>query len=275
MMRSVLKMTNPKDLFMLCGSVTEKELKNYKNNSFIANVKYDGCRMMCIKKGEDIIMFSRNGNIITYKFPEVLEEVKKIEGDFIIDGEIISFCGNFNKLQKRALTKNLNKIKQLVNEIPVRFMVFDILSYKGDYIIDKPLKERIKLLRDLFIDNNYIQMCEYGDIDKLLKEVIDKNGEGIIIKNLNGVYEPSKRSNNWLKYKLFKETTITITGYTENFKGIRATTDEGIAVQIGGFQSNEVKNILDSKGYCDINIQYLSKSDEGKFRFPSYRNIVN
>ena len=75
-------------------------------------------------------------------------------------------------------------------------------------------------------------------------------------------------------YKLFKETTITITGYTENPKGIRATDSEGNAVQIAGFQSNEVKQKLHQNGYVTIAIQYLQKTKENRFRFISYRGLV-
>jgi hypothetical protein len=116
-------------------------------------------------------------------------------------------------------------------------------------------------------------MVLYDDIDNLLAMAIEENGEGIVIKNMDGCYE-SKRSKNCYKHKLFKETTITITGYEINNAGIRATDDKQNAVQISGKQSEEVKFLLDTKGMAIANIQYLEKTKDERFRFPSFRGLA-
>jgi ATP-dependent DNA ligase len=267
-------MIQPKDLFMLCGSITETELDKYKNNnSFLANEKFDGCRCICVKNKDNLILFSRGGNIISYKFSEITDELKKIKDDFIIDGEIISYDGDFSKLQRRVATKDLTKIKELQKIISCKFMVFDILSLNNNPLMNKPLSERINVLRSLFNDSESVKMVEYGEIKPILEKVIENNGEGIIVKDMGGCYE-SKRSDNWLKYKLFKETTITITGFTENPKGIRATDNEGNAVQIAGRNADEVKEVLESDGFAHILVQYLQKTKENKLRFISYRGLA-
>ena len=277
--RGIVKMGEPKDIFMLCESIkTEGELFNLDTGKYKANYKFDGERVIAVKKGEDIVLFNRLGNIITYKFSEVVNDLRHIPKDFMIDGEIISMDNDFNKLQRRALTKQLDKIKQLEKEIPVKYMIFDIISIGDNILMRKPLRERLtylnELLDELISDSNHLELVEYGEIKDLLNRAIENDGEGIVVKNMEGEYE-SRRSRNWFKYKLFKETTITITSYTENNAGIRVTDEKGfIACQIAGFQSREVKELIDKRGYCNINIQYLSKSNEGKYRFPSYRGIA-
>jgi DNA ligase-1 len=269
-------MSEPKDIFMLCESIQEpSELAKLDRTKFKANIKFDGIRCLAIKKEGDIILVSRSGNIITKKFNEVVEAFKKIPSDFMIDGEIIDFSNNFNLLSRRALTKDLNKIKALEQEIPVKFMAFDILSYDNKNIMNEPLTYRNKILKIIleFNTGKNLEIVEYGEIDEMLDKAKSDNGEGIVIKDMNGVYE-SKRSKNWIKHKLFHETTLTITGYTENNAGIRATDNKENAVQISGYQSNEVKSILDNVGYCEVFIQYLSQSKEGRYRFPSYRGLV-
>jgi len=266
-----------KDILMLCESIhDEADVLKLDNKKFIANIKYDGCRVMAIKKGEDIVLFGRGDTIYNSKFKEVVEELKQIKEDFIIDGEIISIDDDFGKLQKRVLTKDLKKIAQLQKDIPIKYMIFDIISIDGRSIKDEALKNRIEILNDLFKNYSFnnIESVEYGDISLMLQKAKDKNGEGIIIKDINGTYE-SKRSKNWIKYKLFKETTLTITGFTENNAGIRGTDNEDNAVQISGHNSDEVKAVMEKNGYCEILVQYLSISKDGKMRFPSYRGLKN
>lgn len=268
----------PQDIFMLCESQQDKkEIDKLDKSVWKGNLKFDGERVMSVKKGTEVILFNRRGNIITSKFNEVVEAFKKIPFDFVIDGEIIDFTNNFNLLSRRALTKDKDKIKQLETEIPVKFMAFDILSFgeKGYRLMNEPLHERLRVLTDImtFNQSKNLELVEYGEIDDMLSRAVKDNGEGIVIKNMNGVYE-SKRSKNWIKHKLFKETTITITGFTENNAGIRATDkDNFIVCQIAGEQSLKVKEIINKKGSCEVYIQYLSKSQEGKFRFPSFRGI--
>ena len=272
-----------KKLFQLCESIPTKDteqLEQYaQDNNYIGNQKYDGERCVMIKTSEKLIMVSRGGNIITYKFPDIADEIN-CEDNFIIDGEIISLDGDFSKLLTRALTSKPNKIKDLVNTIPVKFMVFDILSLNDKVLMNEPLSKRLESLNYLFEKNfdkaevSKIEKCKYGDIKELWNEVIENDDEGIIVKDLNATYENGKRSKGWLKYKNFKETTITITSLTDNPKGVRGETDEGIKVQIAGNNADEVKREFENKGEATINIQYLSQSENGKFRFPSYRGLA-
>src|SRR3990172_3984042 len=174
-----------KNIFQLCESCQdETELKNLDRNRYKANLKFDGERCIAIKKGEDIILLNRRGNIISYKFNEIVEALKKINSDFIIDGELISFDNKFNSLQRRALTKDINKIKQLEKEIPIKFMVFDILSNENQVLMSMPLRERLIFLYKLFENNDYLEIAEYGEIDNMLMIAIENDGEGVVIKDL-------------------------------------------------------------------------------------------
>lgn len=266
-----------KELFMLCESEqNEQNIAKLDKDRYKANIKFDGERVMAIKDGSKIILANRRGNIITHKFREVVEALEKIEGSFIIDGEIIAMNDNFNLLQRRALTKDLSKIAELEKIIPVKYMVFDIL-FLGDFgdrkVLMTPLRERCKILRALFEDSEHMEMVEYDDINNLLSFVIENEREGIVIKDMNGIYE-HKRSKLWLKHKLFKETTITITSFTDNPKGIRAEDTEGNAVQIAGHHADTIKAKMEQDGSALINVQYLTKSKDGRMRFPSFRGLA-
>jgi len=261
--------------FMLCNSITEKELPNLKGN-FLANIKYDGERCISMIKDNEVFMLNRRGKIITQNFPEIEAELKTLD-NCIIDGEVIAETEKFEDLQRRALIKGKAEIEKRAKEIPCRYMVFDILQIENLALTQKPLQERIRelccFLDDKILDFKHLFLARYEDIDELLDYAKATEQEGIVIKNMNSPYE-SRRSANWLKLKFFQETTIIVTKYTTNPAGIRCETNDGIAIQVSGSQHKEVKQAIDEKGGCIVNIQYLTKTETGKYRFPSFRGVA-
>jgi len=264
--------------FMLCESTTEQDLSNFDKTKWIAQEKKDGERIIAVVINHDTILVNRRGKICNFHFEEVVEDLKKLD-DSIIDGEIISLEDDFNKLQRRALTKDRDKLKLLQTEIPVKFMVFDVLAIGGvqkqNLITNKPLKDRIEILKQLFDGKqfNHTELLEWGNINDIFDKAKKLNREGIVIKDLNGCYE-GRRSKSWIKCKFFKEKDIVFTKYEVNPNGIRVENDEGIAVQVAGReQSKEVKEILDKEGKVELTIQFLQETEDKKLRFPSCRGI--
>ena len=269
-------MTIKSEDFMLCESVTEEEAKVMNENDYSANIKFDGERIMAVVMDNQTVLINRRGHICNFNFEEVVEDMNKMPNG-IYDGEVISLCDTFNKLQRRAGTRDRNKQKELRKEIPVKYMVFDMLNTNKQSITSKPLKERIKMMTMIFLEKEgelpSVEMAEYNTIPIMLEKAHKEDREGIIVKHLNMPYE-HRRSRGWLKCKFFLETTIKVSRYTENPKGIRAEDDMGNAVQIAGHQSIEVKQLMDTQKEVEINIQYLEKTAEGRFRFPSFRGLV-
>ena len=254
--------------FQLCKTTTKEELKNFDREKYKANIKFDGERIIAFVDKGEVSLLNRRQNIKTSNYKEVVNALKDFP-DCILDGEVISLDDNFDKLQKRALTTNKFKQKNLEKTIPVKYMVFDIIKINDKYLGCEILKDRIKEFENLE-KNDVINFAEYGDLDLMFEKAKDR--EGIVIKNMSGYYS-GKRTSNWLKLKNFKETELTLTTYTINNAGIRGEDIDGNKVQIAGKQHTEVKNKIDDLGYCEVNIQYLSKTKEGRFRFPSYRGL--
>ena len=219
------------------------------------------------------MLLNRRGAIKNEQFKEVVKELSSLP-DCILDGEIISKDNNFNKLQSRAGTKDPSKLALLEKSIPIDYMLFDMLMADGKIITSEPLRNRLEALKKALgsIDYACLKICQYGEIGALLGTAKANTMEGIVVKNMDAPYE-SRRSHNWLKLKLWKETEINICAYTSNNAGIRVEDKQENAVQISGGQSQEVKSLLDTQGYCTIYVQYLEKTVTGKMRFPSYRGL--
>ena len=261
---------------MLCGSITKEELNTLKGD-YQANIKFDGERMIAIKKGKDVFLVNRRGREKSHIYPEITRELKRGDKDFILDGEIITTDGLFNSLQHRVNLSKDYMIKEAEKTYPIKYMVFDVLSVGKNNLINKPLKERIKEWENIsfkIVGNEFrVMMCAYESIKECLEYAESTKQEGIVIKNMNGLYE-QKRSKNWLKLKFFQETNLRVIQYVENNKGIRVEDEKLNAVQISGKQHLEVKKQIDKKGYCWINIQYLEKTKGDRYRFPSYRGVI-
>lgn len=264
-----------KKYFMLCGSIRKEELGTL-NGNYLANIKFDGERIIAIKKGKDVFLVNRRGREKSHIYPEIARELKRSEKDFILDGEIITKNGLFNSLQHRSNLSDIQKIKWAEKDYPINYIVFDVISINKEDLRFKPLKERIERWKDISFNKPIdfkVIMCDYGKIEDVLEYSERTEQEGIIIKNMDSLYE-HKRSNDWLKLKFFKETNLMVIQYVENNKGIRVEDKDGNAVQISGEQHIEVKNKIDTNSFCEITIQYLTQSEETKrYRFPSFREI--
>ena len=269
-----------KEIFMLCKGIREDEYQKDKVTmvNIVGNIKYDGERILAVKKGEDVMLVNRGWNIRNDVFGEVVEDLKKIDGDFIIDGEVISRDDNFTKLMTRARVKDKDKLKQRIKDVPIFFMAFDIIKLKDKDIRGEKLIQRLDKLKQLITPYNdsmlNVEVAEYGDVEVMLQRAKDEDREGIIIKDWNGVYESKKRSEYWLKLKFFKEEEFKGIEYEENNAGIKVSDEQGRSVQISGEQHHEVKELLDTNGEVLIEIQYLTKSKDGAYRFPSYKRVV-
>lgn len=270
------KMISKKD-FMLCEKIEEDKLNEYTNGNWLGNIKYDGERIIIIKKNDEIFLVNRNGRIKNNIYREVIEDFKQMPFDFILDSEIITEDNLFNSLQHRINLNDEEKIKQAIINYPIKCMVFDIINLKGKDLRNMPLNERVLILEELFSEfkfNKVEMVMYYTDLNGLYSFAKSKQLEGIVLKAISSNYE-SRRSNSWLKLKFFKITNLKAISYEINNSGIRVEDEEDNACQIQGIKANIVREEIDNKGYCDIVVQYLEKTKNNRLRFISYKGLKN
>lgn len=261
---------------MLCKSTTKEESTIFfGSGNYKANEKKDGERIIAVKKGKDVFLVNRRGREKSFIYPEIVEDLKTLDFDFIFDGEVTTYDGLFNTLQHRVNLADKQKIARAVKENPVIFYIFDVISFKGIDLRLKPLKERITYFDKIGFENlKSIGFLPYGDVEEMLKFAEDNKLEGIVIKDMNGIYE-HRRSDFWIKLKLWKEIPIKAVRYTENPKGIRIESENNWACQVAGKESLKVKKNIDEFGYCLIVCQYLELTKSGMPRFISFKEMKN
>lgn len=182
----------------------------FDNPDWIFEVKWDGYRAVTeINKG-DIKFYSRNGLSFTELYPEVAHELKKIKKDCVIDGEVVVLDENgkpsFQKLQQFGMTRNL----------PIKYYLFDCLSYNGEDITARPLVDRKKILEKLIPKSDILKYSEHISTDgiKFYNESKKLDLEGIMAKRADSPYEIGRRTTDWLKVKNHNTQEAVIAGYT-------------------------------------------------------------
>lgn len=259
---------------MLCHET--KDLGILESDKFIAERKLDGSRAILIKKGDEIRVIGRRGLNYKAKLPEFQEDFSKL-GDVVLDGELVFLFNGREKLnivQKRLLTESRVMINFLAKRYPLSYYVFDILELDGEDLRDLELLERKRILDEFFREKfNCIKKLDYTfDKKKLWKEVIKKDLEGIILKDIHSRYL-AKRSKSWLKLKNWKEAVLEFTSYEVNPAGVLLLNDNGDRVQCSGRQSEKVRKLIDERGKVKVVVQYLEKTKDGRLRMPTFKEI--
>ena len=181
---------------------------DFENEDWYASRKLDGVRCIIRKEGDVIKAFSRNGKEF-WTLGKVIDEVKTMDGDFVLDGEICIMDGDNEDFQ--SIMKEIRRKDHIVDN--PKFVVFDCLSTRE---FDNQLGTRtlIERLEDVEIDfsNNDFQYLDLlkqdlvKDEEHMLKmsEDADNAGhEGIMLRK-DTTYE-GKRSKNLLKVKKFHD----------------------------------------------------------------------
>ncbi len=180
---------------------------------WIYELKFDGIRLIAVKRDDKVSLLSRNQNELAGRFPEIVEAVKDLSArECVIDGEVVALDeqgrSSFQLLQAREMEGR---------KTPVYFYAFDLLQLDGKSLVSLPLEARKNVLEKLCADAG--DPIRYsgaigGDAKLLLEEVKHRGLEGIIGKQRNSVYEPGRRSGAWIKLKCVEQQEFVIGGYT-------------------------------------------------------------
>jgi len=183
----------------------------FDDKDWLYEIKWDGYRAITEVKNGNIELYSRNGNSFLEHYPALVNNLKKIKHNAVIDGEIVVLNENgfpdFQKIQHYEDNTNF----------PLVYYVFDLLSLNGHSLYDQPLTERKKLLKELIGKNKMIRFSDHvmnKGID-FFNVSLQKNLEGIMAKKADSHYYPGKRTNGWLKIKNHKTADVLIAGYTK------------------------------------------------------------
>lgn len=196
----------PKRLQPMLATLTNAP---FDDPAWVFEDKYDGFRMIAeIRRGK-VVLYSRNGKIISHSYIEVAKALEGVETDAVIDGELVALgkdgVSHFQLLQNA-----------LRHEAKLLYCVFDLMFENGEDLRQLPLLERKKRLRAVLPRDKLVAFSRHRKADgkKFFAEAERKGLEGIMAKRADSVYASGSRTAEWLKIKTAKRQEVAIVGFT-------------------------------------------------------------
>jgi len=204
--------------------------------------------------------FTRNLEETTHQYPDIIEDaLKQLEVESVIlDGEAIGFnkkTGEFLPFQETIQRKRKHNIKEIAEQIPLKYLVFDILYLNGEETINLPLVERRKLLNQIVKKGGNIEIDSHLetenalDVENFFNEAKHKRLEGIMVKKPDSLYEAGARAFSWIKFKrnensnVLDTVDVVVMGYFYG-KGVRSEFGiGGFLVGIFDLETNSYKSV--------------------------------
>src|SRR5712664_1146953 len=204
-----LQLFRPISVMLASPAETPDLVAAFPNGALVED-KFDGIRAQVHKRGSQVEIYSRTLDRIT-EFPELLEPIRGITGDFILDGEIIGWRDGraipFTELQQRLGRKQIDLFTS--SQVPVSFVAFDLLLLDGRTLLDTPLAERRLLLERILAEAEQpglqftrASLCRTADeIEDRFLLALNTGNEGLLAKAPESPYVPGRRGQFWMKLK--------------------------------------------------------------------------
>ena len=182
--------------------------------------KWDGIRALAYCSGGRVRLQSRSFEDITSRYPELREMGAAIGShELVLDGEVIAVGKDgrpsFELLQGRMGLTAEGDVRRRMKEIPVGYVIFDLLYLDGHSTLPLPYSERRRLLEALELKGRFWQTppSTSGDGEGTREASRQLALEGVMAKRLDSAYLPGKRSDAWLKIKNHQGQELVIGGW--------------------------------------------------------------
>lgn len=204
---------------MLCTLAEELP----EGSGWLYELKMDGVRAIADKSDAGATIFYRSGREATASYPEIARAVRALAPRRVmLDGELVSFDDagkpSFERLATRIHKAPRAELRHALAEVPVVFVVFDLLGLDDLDCRTLPLAVRKSLLAELIPAPSLLRVLDHleGDGQHLLEFCRDNGLEGVVSKRADSPYvEGPGRTSHWLKTKCNVESCFVVVGYTE------------------------------------------------------------
>jgi DNA ligase-1 len=225
--------------------------------------KWDGIRAQLVKRGGRVHLWSRGEELITERFPEVSDAAAALPDGTVLDGEVLAYQDRrplpFSALQRRIGRQR--QVARKARDIPVVFMVFDILEYDSVDVRGTPLARRRAMLEAVLATVNaaprpaiptppradallpfdddepetggdgistllrspLIETTTWEALAELRAESRSRGVEGLMFKRLDSPYGVGRKRGDWWKWKIDPHTIDAVLIYAQPGSGKRAS----------------------------------------------------
>lgn len=193
-------------------------------------IKWDGFRAVA-ETGSNVRLYSRHNLDYEREFSPIVEQLRQIEFEAVLDGEIVVVDSG-----GRADFKLLQHYRKTGEGLLV-YYVFDIIHLEGRDLKRLPLDRRKSILKQVLPNLPRIKYSDHIEEQgiNLYRMAVKNKVEGIIGKDKNSQYRTGVRSKEWLKVKTYKQQEVVIGGFTAP----RGSRSELGALLLGVYENNQ------------------------------------
>ncbi len=216
-----------------------------------AEWKWDGIRAQLIRRDGKTYIWSRGGELITDRFPELVTAAERLPDGTELDGEIMPWKDGalpFAQLQRRIGRKKLGP--KILADVPVVLIAYDLLELAGRDVRGESMSAR-RVALSTTLDSCRPDRSEGPAFPLLLSPAIpletwadartahassrEQRAEGLMLKRKASEYGVGRRKGNWWKWKVQPFSIDAVMIYAQPGHGRRALlhTDYTFAVRDG------------------------------------------
>ncbi len=162
--------------------------------------KWDGVRAIARVRGGRLELSSRKGTDITVRYPELGRLPGPLStADAVLDGEVVALDDagrpDFETLQNR-MHRTGPEVPRMAAAKPVTYLVFDLLAWNGEELLDRPYAERRERLDALGLSAHRWVTTPWfrGGGAGVHAASVENHLEGVVAKRLDSPYRPGVRS---------------------------------------------------------------------------------
>ena len=179
---------------------------------WLAEWKWDGIRGQIVRRAGGCVLWSRGEEILTERFPEIVDSSAALPDGTVIDGEVVAGRGDtilpFAHLQQRIGRSKLTA--KILKDIPARFIAYDLLEWAGVDWRPRALRERRAQLEILLPHSAasalglsaIVPPATWDGLSASRGEARSRGVEGLMLKAWNSPYGVGRTRGAWWKWKV-------------------------------------------------------------------------
>ena len=235
--------------------------------------KYDGIRAQLVKRAGKVWVWSRGEELITDRFPEIVERALSLPDGTVLDGEILVWRAGapqpFALLQKRVTRKSVTA--RVLQDAPAVLVAYDLLESNGEDVRQHPQRERRARLEHL-AETHAVQISprvealSWEDLARVREASRERGVEGLMLKHVESMYRVGRTKDanaNWWKWKIDPYAVDAVLVYAQRGHGRRASLYSDYTFAVWSTESNAHERTLVpfTKAYSGLTDQEIHQVD--------------
>ncbi len=192
---------------------------------WVIEYKWDGIRAQLIKRKGEVYIWSRGGERLTERFPEIVEQYSSLPDGTVIDGELIAWKDAvlpFADLQHRITRKTPGR--KLLESTPTRVFAFDLLEWQEQDLRSRSLDQRREFLHKLPLHfSPLLQPKNWAEAAEFRSGARNLLAEGLMLKRRDSPYGVGRERGVWWKWKVQPFSVDAVLVYAQRGSGRRAS----------------------------------------------------